>query len=169
MSKTKLVRKLYITGEITTESYLAFSKRLSHMERDSKHLPIEIELVSEGGSTYDALAYCGRMRTSPCNLHVKAYGLVASAAVLILAAGDHRSMSSEAWVMVHEDSVAEVEGSVTEMEKLTKQLRSLENQWSFLLAGRTSAEKSIWDKLHKDTTFLTAVECKALGLIEEIV
>lgn len=162
-----LSRKIYISGEITTEAFTKFSRRLSRLERESSK-PIEIELISEGGCAYDALAFAGRMRNSKCELIVKAYGLVASAAVIILAYGDKRYMAREAWLMVHEDS-AELDGSVTDIEKAAAHMRRLEDQWANLLTQVTSTSYEVWETAHANTTFYSANECKILGLIDEVI
>src|SRR5580692_5695813 len=104
-------RRIVLVGEINADKYEAFSTRLAELETGSSTKSITLELSSEGGDAHYALAIVGRMRNSPCDIIVKAYGLVASAAVIILAAGDIRHLAQEAWVMVHEDSVAELEGT----------------------------------------------------------
>lgn len=162
-----MVRKIYIVGQIDEESYLKFSKRLSALERQNDD-PVEIELASEGGFAYAALAFAGRMEASPCELVVKAYGFIASAAVLILAAGDKRILSADSWVMVHEDS-GEFEGSVAEIEKKVAHARRMEHQWNKLMEKYSGTHADEWEELHEDTTYLDAVECKTLGLVDEIV
>ena len=161
-----LRRKIYITGTIDEAAYLKFSKRLTVLEEQDGS-PIEIELYSFGGEAYSALAFASRMRNCCCALHVRAHGLVASAAVLILAAGDDRRMAKEAWIMVHEDS-GELEGSVTMLENAAVHARKLELQWNSLLANLTGTPASKWQALHEATTYLNAKECLALGLIDRI-
>jgi len=162
----KLNRVIKIVGEITDEGYLAFTRRLTQLEREGNK-PVELEIISEGGDAYTALAYCDRMRNSPLEIHVKAFGLVASAAVLILAAGDKRSMGPHAWVMVHEDS-GELVGNVTALEKAAKHMRRLETQWSCILGSLTKTSAAQWMHLHSDEQFLSAQQCLELGLVDEI-
>lgn len=164
----KLVRKIYVTGEINEEAYKAFTKRLSALERQDPTLPIEIELNSGGGTTYDALAMASRMRLSPCELNVTAMGYVASAAVIILAYGDYRKISSECWVMVHEDQDTH-EGKTSEVEIESAHMRRMELQWCELLAEVTGTLAAQWAALHKKTTYLNAQECIRLGLVEAVV
>lgn len=163
-----LRRKIYITGPIDEASYLAFSKRLTVLEEQDEIEPIEIELYSFGGEAYSALAFAARMRNSRCHLVVRAHGLVASAAVIILAAGKHREMTKEAWVMVHEDA-GEHEGSVTMLEGLAVHARRLELQWNQLLEELTGTTAKKWMDLHAATTYLNAKQCLRLGLIDRIV
>jgi len=159
-----LRRKIYVTGAIDEESYLKFSKRLTILE-EQEDTPVEIELFSFGGETYAALAYFSRMRRSNCHLVVYVHGLVASAAVLILAGGDERYMAKDAWVMVHEDS-GQNEGSVSMQENAIVQMRRLELQWNELLASRTKLTAADWQYLHEQTTYMNAKKCLKAGLIE---
>jgi ATP-dependent Clp protease, protease subunit len=167
-----LRRKIYITGGIDEMSYLAFSKRLTVLEKQAgrvnKH--IDIELCSHGGETYYALAFAARMRLSKCPLHVYAYGLVASAAVLILASGTSgkRFMSKEAQVMVHEDQ-DKLKGSVSTLKREISVLQCLEEHWNSLMEERTGTASSEWSELDQKTTYLSADECLNLGLVDKVI
>jgi ATP-dependent Clp protease, protease subunit len=160
-------RLIRVIGTIDEVAYKTFSEELRALELASS-LPITIELSSAGGVAYDALAFSGRMRNSPCDLVVKAYGYIASAAVLVLASGDKRYLAKEAWVMVHEDS-GKIKGDVVTMEREVKHYRRMENQWATLLASLTDISADVWADLHKNTTYLCAGECLKLGLVDKLI
>lgn len=171
-------RRIAIIGEINDEAYLKFSDELSEFENECKGKEgesyVTFELSSEGGSAALALAFSARIRTSPVAIYIKAYGLIASAAVLILASGDKRYMTKEAWVMVHEEQFVDddhgsLSGSLEAVEKITKHYRRLEDQWSYLLASMTTATIEEWTKLHKAETYLNAKQCLELGLIDKVI
>lgn len=161
--KQRLIR---IIGMIDENSFKEFSEQLYELEKTNK--PIHIELSSGGGVAYDALAFRGRIGSSPCVIKITAYGLVASAAVLILASGDVRYMAKEAWVMVHEDS-DKIRGKVVDLERETKHLRRMEDQWNLLLERSTGTDWKVWERLHKDNTYLCAAECLKLGLVDKLI
>lgn len=161
------LRKLYIIGDVDAASFSNFCEELDLLEQESNK-DIIIELSSPGGLSMDALAFCGRMRLSSCNLIVKAYGLVGSAAVLLLAAGDKRLMAKESWLMVHEDQ-DEVSGNVSEFEKLSVRMRMFENQWAMLLEEHTGTNASVWAELHKKDVYIPAYDCLSLGIIDEVI
>lgn len=161
-------RVIKIIGDINEAALLAFCESMDELEEASKTTPIQIELSSGGGSAYDALGFVSRMRLSPCVTQVTAFGYVASAAVIILATGSTRRIAEEAWVMVHEDS-SKLNGSVTSLERESKHLRRMEDQWNALLAEFTGKDASVWAKLHKDTTYLNAQQCLDLGLVDKII
>jgi ATP-dependent protease ClpP protease subunit len=116
-----------------------------------------------------ALAFFDRIRSSSHEFIIVATGLVASAAVIILAAGDMRMMSKEAWVMVHEDEV--LLDDSTRVQKACKDIKHyerLESQWNELLRQRTGTPAEVWADLHQKETYLDANECKRLGLVDKI-
>ena len=161
-------RRLQIIGEITDKSYKKFSKKLYELEISDPRETITIELSSEGGDAMAALAYSTRIRRCKTPIIIIAYGLVASAAVLILASGERRLMAKEAWVMVHEDSGV-LEGNTSSLERQVKHMRRLENQWNKLLAEYTTTEAEEWDFLALNETYLCAGECRDLGLVDKII
>lgn len=156
-----------ISEELTMASFSLFSKKIAKIEASGVD-DVVIELSSPGGDSYAALAYAAVIRNSRLMIEVQAFGLVASAAVLVLAAGDLRNMSKEGWVMVHENS-GQIEGNVLELQRESVQLRRLEVQWADLLGNLTKTQAAVWTAMHKETTYLNAQQCLALGLIDGII
>ena len=162
-------RKLYIIGPIDWESYATFSEDLDTLVDENNKKPITIELASDGGDAQAALAFYDKIRNCVCDVTVIGTGSVASAAVLILAAGDYKVLTRSAWVMVHEEVITEASyHSVTHGENEFKHYRALENQWNYLLSICTSTSADKWGQMHKCTTYLTAQDCLALGLVDRI-
>jgi len=163
--------KIQIVGSIDEDSFRDFSQSLFEIETSptKSRMAVEIEINSGGGTAMDALAFYGRIKRSPCVINITAYGLVASAAVLVFAACEQRRMTKECWMMVHEDQDSLKNASVSEFEKRTAHSRRLENQWSKLLEDLTGTSQEIWLNLHKETTYLSADECKALGIATEVI
>ena len=163
--------KLYIVGSIDEESFKTFSEELSELEirANPGQRIIEIEMNSEGGTAMDALAFYSRIVRSPCIINVTAYGLIASAAVLVFAACDTRRMAKECWMMVHEDTDDTKGLKTSEVEKQAKQARAFENQWNTLLEERSTTSSKKWAALHAVETYLTAEQCKELGIVDQII
>lgn len=169
MKRNKFIEnKIYIVGNITEEAFLDFTQKLTVLEL-AGFKEVFVELSSGGGNAYDALAFYSRIRLSPCKITVTAIGLVASAAVLILAGADRRCMAREAWVMTHEDETNKFTGKVTALEEHAKHLRNMENQWNELLAKHTKISLSGWTQVNKKDFYMTAQDCLRYGLIEEII
>lgn len=161
--------KIKIIGDIDENGYKEFSEKLDELELIYHSPDIEIELVSPGGNAMLALAYYSRIVNYDGNVTIVVRGLVASAAILVLAAGDTRIMAKTAWAMVHEDTVVlDADTRVSKAERVVAVGRELEVQWNNLLAERTGTPSSIWATLHSTETFLTASACKSYGLATEI-
>lgn len=161
-----------ISGDIDNESYVEFSDKLAALETSTRGT-VRVQLISDGGSAYSAMAFFDRIQNSRKPIHITATGTASSAAVLILAAGHKRFMTKNAWVMVHEDlsscNTDIEEMRVTEAEREIAHLRKLEDRWNDLLARVTTTPAWRWSELHKNSAYLNAQDCLALGLIEEIV
>jgi ATP-dependent protease ClpP protease subunit len=163
---------LYITDEISVESFAVFSAELRDIEQKGKTSMVVVELTSTGGFAEAAIAFYSRIKGCQIPIEIRVLGPCHSAAVLVLAAGDLRKMAKEAWVMVHEEQIDLEElgvMSVSALEKYTRQLRAMEDQWARLLEETTKVSASIWADFHKKETYISAVDCKAMGLIEEII
>lgn len=161
-------RRIMIVGQIDDDNQRLLFAELNRLEDESSK-QIEIELTSEGGYADNAFAIVGRLRQSPCKILVTGYGVVASAAVIILAAGDYRRLAKDARVMVHEDS-GKLKGTVSELEKAVEQCRIEEHKWNFRMSEYTGTTPDKWAKLHKQgDTFLTPDKCMELGMVDEII
>lgn len=161
-----------IIGPIDEELYEEFVMRFDALEVSknvNKRKPLVIEITSEGGSPYIALAIVARMRRSAFKITTVGSGLIASAATLILASGDRRLMTSESWLMVHEDH-GEVTGNISTIEKDVVHMRAMEDQWNKLLANKTNISADEWESINaKGDTYMTAEDSLHKGLIDEII
>lgn len=166
-----LSRKINVIGEIDDTCYREFVESFDGMVEMLDGEDIYIELCSDGGRAIIALAFYDKIRAYKGDVHITATGEASSAAIIILAAGDTRAMTKNAWVLVHEDVVAfdTEDPRVTQAEKNIKTARRLEDQWNKLLASRTKVSAEKWAELHKSEAYLSAEECLKLGLINKIV
>jgi len=163
-----LDRKIYINGEISNESYLRFAKKLSRLEVLYPGQTIQVEITSDGGDSEAGLAFFDRIRNSPSQVVTVAYGLVASAASLVFAAGHKRFMAPNAWLMVHEESLEGLEGTVANLERDLRHLRKVEDQYSTLMASVSKMHKDNWDHLNINETYITAEEALQYGIADGI-
>jgi ATP-dependent Clp protease, protease subunit len=159
------MHKLYIIGKIDDKAYEKFSRELDEI---IDHAPITIELVSEGGYAYDALAFYGKIVSKKNHINIIAHGCVHSSATLILAAGDHRICTPEVSIMVHE-SKNTIKGNTSTLKiKVLQELRE-EREWADLMAYHTVPTRNQWLDMQKRTTYISASKAYDLGLIDEII
>lgn len=164
-----MIKKMYLIGDITYEAYDAFSKELSEVIKSKSNIvKIILELSSTGGDAYVSLAFYSKIKSCRIPIEIVGNGFIASAAVLILAAGKKRYMTPESWVMVHEET-EELNCEVHQAERMIAHQRRMEDQADRILAANSNISAEKWKEMHKETTYLTAEECRAIGLIEEII
>lgn len=159
---------LNLIGEINEDMFLAVTSTLDKLEAKEGPSEIIIRLNSQGGAAYDALAIAGRLRASSVFSICEVFGACMSAATIILAAGDRRRMSREAWIMLH-DNTDRFKGQVTELSRAVSQMETEEQQWANLLESYTDTPEATWRKLSKQTTYLSATQAFQLGLVDEII
>lgn len=162
-----MTRKIYIIDEVNDEMYKRFTEELDAILDDDNKLPIHIEIKSEGGSPYVALAIYGRLRSCPVQTIGTVYGCALSAATLIIAGCDIRRAQEDAWFMFHE-SEEKITGGAAFLVKKAKQSDLEEEQWAALLSQSSGAPMNTWLDLSRKTTYLRAAEVKYLGLIDEV-
>ncbi|GAC1502044.1 MAG: ATP-dependent Clp protease proteolytic subunit [Candidatus Saccharimonadales bacterium] len=164
MSKS---RTIYMHGSIDIEAFTAFSVQMDELESLSRTKPIYIQLNSEGGTDIQGFAVSGRIQISPCPVHITCYGEANSAASIVLASGDYRSIAPDAWVMVHE-SFVKIKAANALAQVEAKQFERLERQWCRLFELYTGTPANTWRKLNEKTTYLSPVQALQLGVVDEI-
>lgn len=154
------MRKIYLTGEVNEKMYNHLATELDRLSKESNN-PIEIDLHSHGGEAGAGLAMYGRIRACPCLVYTTAYGLVQSAATIILAGSDWRSVGLDTWFMVHD--------SPTKPKKNEKaQWEREEQQWAEILELHSVVPASEWRKMSKKTTYLNPAQCLQFGIVDQI-
>ncbi len=98
-------RSISIIGPIEEGWFDIVDAAMNEFERVSNKKTVTVKVYSEGGSVYEALAIVGRLRKSGCHIVTEGYGVVASAATIILACGHRRKISHYAQFMHHEYSL----------------------------------------------------------------
>ena len=161
-------RIIQITGEIQDNSSFDWlDAALTEMERSSK-ATITIKINSPGGSVYEALAMVDRIKESKCHIVTKCYGHAMSAASLLLAAGDRRSIGSRSWVMYHEMSYSS-SGTHSEIKDYVKQAEREMKAWSEAMEQFTNEPAQFWKEAAIKTDFyLNAKQCLETGIVDEL-
>lgn len=157
---------IVISEEITSETFRKVSRKL--YDAEDRGNAVRLEINSEGGSVYDALAIAGRIVASSVSVHTVGYGSTMSAATLILASGHKRSMSRFAWFMVHEAQDT-MKGTVTAMQHHVTQARKEETQWAVIMEELTDTPRDTWIQLAAECAYLTPQQCFQLGVVDAII
>ena len=118
---------------------------------------------------YEAIAIVGRMKASPCVIVTEGYGMVMSAATMLLAAGTLRKVSKYCWFMHHE-SAYQVGGRHSEIKAYVAQAEKEELVWAQWMAELTKKKAAFWQQTgtHIDAYF-TAEQLVKLGVADELI
>jgi len=167
-------RKVYLFGEIMTESILNIIEEIHRLEEKSNE-DIEIFINSNGGYVVDCLALVDVMNTSKCHFQTTVLGIAASAACLIASNGtmgkrysgkNSEFMFHEVFSDIPDFKASDAKYHTAETEKIQKRFTTIFSKNT----GRTPkeiTEKFYKNDHHKDV-FMTSKQAKEFGIVDKI-
>lgn len=151
---------------------LNYMLRTAHMAMKDKKKPIQLQLSSFGGDVFEAITVIDTIQQIQREgrqvwVHVPGYAM--SAGSVILQAGNHRSMSAHAWLMIHDMGwdigYKKFHDHEDELE-FTKRLRQ---SFFGMYAARTGRPVEEWIKFFdRRDKYLSPEQAFELKLIDEI-
>lgn len=161
-------RVVTLTGMIDTPLFRTIDAAFTELESINQN-PITLKINSNGGSVYEALAIVGRIQNSTCNIHTIGYGAIMSAATLILASGNTRSVSKYAWFMLHEAEYS-LDAKLSELKRQVNQFDKEESAWATWMTEFTGVEQNYWLRIAVDRdVYLNADEILKLNIVDTII
>ena len=162
-------RVIHLNTGIGLKSLDKLTRSLSFLESIGSE-PITIVINSPGGSIYDAFAIIDRIQNSSCVIITVGTGLVASAAIPILASGNIRKATKHCSLMYHEPSFNMPLERLAAADSETKHVKYLSQRLNKFMAASTDESYSYWVKAGKYVDFyFDADKALELGIIDEIV
>ena len=131
---------------------------------------LRVRIMSPGGCVFTAMGIYDILRGAHekgCQIRVEVIGLAASAATVVMLAGDSIAMSENARLMIHQPSTT-IWGNVSEL-RISLQL--LEDVWARMVelyTGRTGQTPEAFAAEHERDRYYTAQEALAAGLVDTI-
>jgi len=162
-------RIIFLNGEIEDNLASLVSAQLLFLEADSPAKPIYLYINSPGGVVTSALAMYDTMQFIKAPVGTLCMGMAASAATLILAAGEagQRICLPNASIMLHQPSGG-YQGKVTDImlhAEESQRLKSLTNSIYAKHCGRSYEE--VEKALERDN-FMTPQQALAWGLVDQV-
>jgi ATP-dependent Clp protease protease subunit len=171
LSKHFTNRKLFLTGEVTSDMANNFVSELLYLAQ--KNDPIDIYINSPGGSVnaglviYDVIQSCeGKI---PINIYC--IGSASSMGAVILAGGQkgRRYILPHSKVMIHEPLISGgMGGSATTIKKTAESILETKAITNGILAKHTGKTVEEIDEATSFDNFMNAEEAIAFGLCDEI-
>lgn len=179
--------RVFFNADVTHDSIFALNFRLRKLEQEmlaqrgavadylgvEDHAalplakPIELHMTSYGGNVDAAFSAVDCIRGLSVAVHTVVDGYVASAATLITAAGAHRAMRPNAYMLIHELRSG-LWGKMSEINDEHGNLSKVMDHIASFYAKHTKLSKKKLFKLLKSDVSWNAQECLERGIVDKI-
>lgn len=168
-SRLLVDRIIILTGEITDQTSSVVISELLFLNSQSKTKDIYIYINSPGGSVTAGLAIYDTMKYIDAPISTICVGMAMSMGAFLLAAGTKgkRFALENSEVMIHQPSGG-TQGQVTDIDIQSKRLLKRKIKMNSLLAQMTGKDEETITKDCERDYFMTAMEAKEYGLIDDV-
>ena len=133
---------------------------------------IHVYIDSGGGNVFSGLSYASQLVAAWPFFDITTYamGSVASAAIPIFLAGEHRIASANTLFMIHKGSLRKPPTIETQadLKSQTEMMDLIEENYNKILTQRSTLTKEELIEKAEKSTWFTAQQAKAWGMVEEI-
>jgi len=143
-------RTIILADEVDTELFNKFVFALRYL--DAKPDPIKIILCTDGGDIGYSYAIYDMIRTAKSDITTIGTGIVASAGVIILMAGDTRLVTESCVLMSHQGRTTMFDEKFSDIEDRMNYMKWTEERWGELMARHTPHTKAYWINKTKTTS-----------------
>lgn len=165
--------EMYLYGTIRqaywwdSEDDCISAKRIKNSLTDLKGKNINIHINSGGGDVFESIAICNLLKQHDGEINIVIDGLAASGASVIAMAGKKVIMPANAMMMIHK-AWTWTDGNADELRKVANDLDKMDSAVLASYKDRFIGTEEELRALIKESSWLTAEECKALGFCDEI-
>src|SRR6266542_2262274 len=128
---------------------------------------IDVRINSPGGDVWDGLAIYNSLRDHPAAVTTYVDGLAASAASIIVQAGDRRVAAKASEVMIHE-AWGLVVGNAADMRDAAGRLDQASGMIAGVYADRAGGTVDGWREAMRAESWYTGAEAADAGLVDEV-
>lgn len=165
-------RRLFIEGEIDTESAVDFLKNLLYLTEQDQEKPITVLINSPGGQVNAGLLIYDAIQACPAPIRLFCIGKAYSMACLLLACGKkgQRYILPSSETMLHEPHLYEgVGGSASSIKSISDSILAKKRKINGLLVKHTGRSEEEIEQVTRHDHYLSAKESLEFGLVDEIV
>jgi ATP-dependent Clp protease, protease subunit len=163
-------RIIFLTGPVHDGVSALVCAQLLFLEAENPKKDIFFYINSPGGVVSSGLAIYDTMQYIRCEVSTVCVGQAASMGSLLLAAGapGKRYCLPNARVMVHQPSGG-VQGQATDIEIHAREILALRQRLNEIYVHHTGQKIEAIEKALERDRFMTAVEAKEFGIIDQVV
>jgi len=163
-------RIIFLDGPIHDASANLIVMKLLYLQSENRHQDVHLYINSPGGSVTATLAIYDTMQFLDCDVATYCVGLAASGGAVLMAGGakGKRYSLPHSKMMIHQP-FGQVGGQVSDIEIQAKEIIQTRETLNNILADHTGQPV---ERIAKDTErdrYLTALEAKEYGLVDEVV
>jgi len=165
-------RIVFVQGEVTSSMASVIIAELLFLEKESEKQPIQMFIMSPGGSVGAGLAIYDTMQYIKCPVVTIGLGEVASIAAVLLSAGAKgmRYALPNTDIMIHQPWISSIQKvNVTQLKITTEFLERTKDKLIRILAKHTGKSLKQVEKDVELDNWLTAKQAKEYGLIDKII
>ena len=144
--------------------------QLLHLEGEDPEKDISLYINSPGGSTTSLMAIYDTMEFVKPNIATYCMGQAASAAAVLLAAGQpgKRFALPHSRIMIHQPHISGLEGQATDIEIHAREIMRIKQEINELLASHAGKEVEAIKADTERDFWMTAAEALDYGLVDEV-
>ena len=169
------MRKVFLCGEIDSESVDLVVKQLLFLESLDEREPVRLIINSPGGEVLAGLYLYDQLKGMKVPIDIYCAEMAASMAAIILAAGrkGHRFILKHSKVMIHEPLISSssggISGSASSIAKSAESIMQTKRDLVKLLAHDTGKSEKEIEKAVSYDNFMTAEEAVRFGICDAVV
>ena len=162
-------RIIFITGEIDDAVANTVVAQLIYLESKDPEKDIYLYIYSPGGSVSAGLAIYDTMNYIKCDVSTICIGLAASMGAFLLSSGQKgkRFALPNAEIMIHQP-LGGAQGQASDIQIQAKQILKIKQKLNGILSANTGKELSVIENDTDRDNYMSAVEAKEYGLIDEV-
>lgn len=170
-SKLLAERKIFIEGEITSESACEVVRSIMLLVKEDSNKPIDIYINSPGGEVNAGLMIYDTLKGIKTEINLHCIGMAASMAAIILAGGQkgHRFILPHSKTMIHEPLISGgVGGSATSIQRTAESIMETKRITVELLAKDTGKKEKDIEAAVAFDNYMNAKETIVFGICDSI-
>ena len=170
-SKLLSQRKVFIEGEISSESACEFIKKILILNEEDTDKPIDVLINSPGGEINSGMAIYDVIEASKAPIRMFCIGRAYSMGAVLFSSGNHgRYMLPHSELMLHEPLLGNrVSGNSSSIQSISESLLETKRRMNQILARHTGKSEEEVEKATSYDHYYSPEESREFGLCDEIV
>lgn len=164
-------RKVFLEGEINSESACDFVRTILHLNEIDPKKPIDVLINSPGGEINSGMLIYDVIQSSKAPIRLFCVGKAYSMGALLFASGKHgRYMLPHSELMLHEPLLdSRIGGNCSSVQSISDSLVETKRKMNEILAKHTGKDIDEIDKATSYNHFFSPEESIEFGLCDEVV